>query len=115
LSLSDGDVAELRKWIALSGAQCVARVAAALTRGESGNVTKPHFRLLLEMAHRLRADPHRTAHDVATEVAADAKSQDSRNNYPAEESLITTLGREFRRERTKWYLLAKNRVAVDAK
>jgi hypothetical protein len=100
------DLAQLQKWVATSGMECVARVAALLTAPPRGPVAKPDKELLLEMAFRLRDDPMRTTNDVADEVAREAK--DWRNPTIATASLSTGLARAFERNRMKWLLLAQS-------
>jgi hypothetical protein len=104
--MNDLDLAELQKWVAISGMECVARVAVELTAGERGNVTKPDNELLLEMALRLRDNPMLTTHDAAAQIAREAK--DWRNPIIETASLTTELARAFGKHRTKWLVLAQS-------
>jgi hypothetical protein len=113
--LKPDDAEHVRKWVELSGLERVARIAAALTQSDRrGNVAKPDFELLLEMARRLRACPLRSTRSVASEVARE--SQASRRPSIDVESLGKKLEREFARARQKWFQLVRNpphRVETD--
>jgi hypothetical protein len=102
--LEEDDEAELIAWVARSGLERVARVAAALTdaNGERGQPDKLDSLLLLKIAHLKREQPGRKLHPIAVEVAAEA--------YPHRDaltSLTAKLERDFRKRRRAWLTLAK--------
>ena len=57
--LEEGDKAELLEWVARSGLERVARIAAALTdaNGERGQPDKLESLMLLKIAHLKREQP----------------------------------------------------------
>jgi hypothetical protein len=103
--LEDGDNAELLEWVARSGPERVARVAAALTdaNAERGQPDKLDTLLLLKMAHLKREQPRRNLHSIAVEVAAEAYAHRNRITL---ESLTGKLERDFRKNRRRWMKLA---------
>jgi hypothetical protein len=108
--LEEGDEAELLEWVARSGLERVARIAAALTdaNGERGQPDKLDSLLLLKVAHLKRAQPGRKMHAIAVEVAAEAYAH---RNRIALESLTAKLERDFRKGRHAWLKLAKTTPA----
>jgi hypothetical protein len=104
--LTVDDFDQLSKWIELSGMECVARVAAALTLGSPGNVRKTDSGLLLELARRLAEHPLKSTHALSKEIAHEANTLATKRNIKPE-SLAKQLERAFSKNRTKWILLAQ--------
>jgi hypothetical protein len=104
--LDKADEAELLAWVARSGLERVARIAAALTDayGERGQPDKLDTLLLLKMAHSKREHPKRKLHAIAVEVAAGAYAHRSHIEL---ESLTAKLERDFRARRHVWSKLAR--------
>jgi hypothetical protein len=120
--LEAGDMAELLEWVARSGLERVARIAAALTDAneERGQPDKLDSLLLLRIAHLKRQQPRRKLHSIVVEVAAEAYAH---RNTIALESLTAKLERDFGKERRHtWLRLAattpapsREQIAADLK
>jgi hypothetical protein len=116
--LEEGDAAELLEWVARSGLERVARIAASLTdaNAERGQPDKLDTLLLLKIAHLKREQP-RNLHAIAVEVAAEAYAHRNRITL---KSLTAKLESDFRKNRRRWMKLAKTtptpspeQIAVD--
>lgn len=104
--LDPADTELLRVLIDKYGLERIARLAASLTApiGRRGRHGEPESELLLELAKRVRAEPLRSLHSLATELCREAAL--TRRPRIAAESLTSKVEREFRRRRHSWLRLA---------
>jgi hypothetical protein len=99
-------------WTADVGPERLATIAAALTdpTGARGHPERPDSRLMLRMARLLMANPDRSFHSIAQEVA---DPEIAKQRSVELENLVTKLVRDFKKQEAKWLLYVNSGAPQD--